>query len=303
MGNGIVFNIQRFAQHDGPGIRTVVFLKGCPLHCIWCQNPEARRSEPELAYLLYRCIACGVCARVCPNHAVELKSGHPHILREYCVICGNCVEACMSRALTLTGSTMSVEQVMAEVRKDRIYYDKSGGGLTISGGEPTQQMDFLVELLEAARAEGIHTCIETNGCATQQELARIAPLTDLVFFDYKATGPAYRQLVGVEESLVLENLDFLYRQGSSIVLRCPLVPGINDTADHIKAIARLEQEYPNLAGIDILPYQNTYTSKFERYGYVNPLPNQPPADEHHIHAWITSLDDLGSRRVKIVNMN
>ena len=302
MGTGIVFDIQRFAQRDGPGIRTVVFLKGCPLHCIWCQNPEARRSEPELAYLLYRCIACGVCARVCPNHAVELIAGHPHILREHCVICGNCVEACMSRALTLTGSTMTVEQVMVEARKDRAYYGNDGG-LTISGGEPTQQMDFLVELLETARAEGIHTCIETNGCAAPTELARIVPITDLFYFDYKATGPDYRKLVGVDESVVLANLDFLYHQGCSIVLRCPLVPGINDTPEHLRAIVRLEKQYPDLAGIEILPYQNAYTSKFERYGYVNPLPNQPPAGAQHLRAWNEMLKAEGSRRVKIVEFN
>ena len=303
MGSGVVYDIQRFAQHDGPGIRTVVYLKGCPLRCLWCQNPEAHRSEPELAYLLYRCIACGVCARVCPNHAVELKAGHPHILREYCVVCGNCVEACVSRALSLTGAPMTVEQVMQEARKDRAYYDRSGGGLTVSGGEPTQQMDFLVELLEAAHAEGINTCVETNGCASQQDLERIAPLTDLFLYDYKATGAAYRKLVGVEERVVLKNLEFLYRQGSKIVLRCPLVPGINDSADHLKAIARLEKQYPELAGIEILPYQNNYTSKFERYGYENPLPNQMPADERHIRAWAAKLSDLGSQRVKFIDIN
>lgn len=303
MGNGIVLDIQRFGQRDGPGIRTVVYLKGCPLHCLWCLNPEARRSEPELAYLLYRCIACGVCARVCPNHAVELKAGHPHILREHCVVCGNCVEACVSRALSLSGAQMSVEQVMVEVRKDRAYYDRTGGGLTVSGGEPTQQMDFLVELLKTARAEGIHTCVETNGCASQHDLERIVPLSDLILYDYKATGPAYRKLVGVEESVVLKNLDFLYKLGAHILIRCPLVPGINDTPEHLRAIVRLEKSYPNLKGIEILPYQNTYTSKFERYGYVNPLPNEMPADERHIRAWETALQALGSQRANILEVN
>lgn len=302
MGNGIVFDIQRFAQRDGPGIRTVVYLKGCPLHCIWCLNPEARRSEPELAYLLYRCIACGVCARVCPNHAVELIAGHPHILRKDCVICGNCVDACVSSALSLTGAQMSVDQVMVEVRKDRLYYDRSGGGLTVSGGEPTHQMDFLVDLLECARAEGIHTCVETNGCAGREELARIAPLANLILYDYKATGPAYKKLVGVEESVVLKNLDFLYKKGSRIVLRCPLVQGINDTPEHIAAIVRLERTYPDLESIEILPYQNAYASKFERYGYVNPLPHHPPADERHVHGWNMALKDLGSQRVKILDV-
>lgn len=300
MGSGIVIDVQRFALKDGPGIRTVVSLKGCPLHCPWCHNPEARRPIPELAHLEYRCIACGVCARVCPNHAVKLEAGQPVILRDRCVVCGNCVDACVSRALILTGMRLSVEAVMEDVRKDAAYYRKLGGGLTVSGGEPLEQVDFLVELLRGAKAEGIETCVETSGCASREHLARIIPFTDLFLFDYKATGSDYRELVGVEEQVILDNLDFLYQQGAKIILRCPLVPGINDGLAHLEAIARLSAAYPNLVAIEVLPYHNSYTSKFERYGYTNPLPNQQPASEEDCQRWQTELDRLGCRPVTVV---
>lgn len=300
MAAGIVFDIQRFTQNNGPGIRTMVLFKGCPLHCPWCLNPEARRGEPELAYLVNRCIACGVCARVCPNHAVQLEAGQPHILRDRCLVCGNCVDACVSRALVLTGIEMTVEEVLVEVRKDQAYYQKTGGGLTVSGGEPTNQIEFLVALLEAARSEGIHTCVETNGCANQQAFEQILPHTDLFLYDYKATGQAYQDLIGVPEELILENLDFLYRRGAKIVLRCPLVPGINDSPEHLQAIARLEREYPELVGIEILPYQNSYTSKFERYGYDNPLPNQPPVQERDRQYWLSAFERMEARRISIL---
>lgn len=301
MGSGIVIDIQRFALQDGPGIRTVVTFKGCPLHCPWCHNPEARRADPELAHLEYRCIACGVCARVCPNHAVKLEAGQPVILRDRCIVCGNCVDACVSRALILTGVRMSVESVMEDVRKDVAYYRKLGGGLTVSGGEPFEQIDFLVDLLQAAKAEGIETCVETSGCASREKLARVYPLTDLFLFDYKASGSTYRDLVGVDEAYILENLDFLYYQGAKIIMRCPLVPGVNDSPDHLEAIAHLSTAYPNLAGIEVLPYHNSYTSKFERYGYVNPLPNQPPAGEEDRKRWLAALENLGCRPVTVVS--
>lgn len=304
MASGIVFDIQRFVLHDGPGIRTVVSFKGCPLRCPWCHNPEARRSEQELAYLVNRCISCGVCSRVCPNHAVKFFADQSHIiLRDRCVICGRCVDACVSRALVLTGQKMSVEQVMVEVRKDRLHYEKTGGGLTISGGEPTMQIDFLAAVLQAARDEGINTCVQTNGCAPQEDYRRIAPLTDYFLYDYKATGLAYQEMVGIDEAVILENLEFLYEQGANITLRCPLIPGVNDVMEHLEAIAGLDRKYPALRGIEILPYHNIYTSKFERYGYINPLPNQPAASESDRQRWISALTALGCTRVQLAAMN
>jgi len=301
MNIGVVFDIQRFAHHNGPGIRTAVFLKGCPLHCPWCHNPEAQRRDRELAYLENRCISCGVCSRVCPNQAVKFIKSEMHIiLRDRCVICGNCVDACVSRALVLTGSEMTVEEVMVEVRKDSIHYQRSGGGLTVSGGEPTQQLDFLVALLQSAKAEGIHTCVETSGYAPREAFERILPLTDLFLYDYKATGPAYQDLVGVDEAVILENLEFLYRRGAKLNLRFPLVPGVNDTPDHMDALARLERVYPDLVGLQIMPYHNTYTSKFERYGYNNPLPGQRAASSNDCEGWLAALEQRGSRRINIL---
>lgn len=300
MSTGVVFDIQRFARRNGPGIRTVVYFKGCPLHCPWCHNPEAQRSDRELAYLENRCISCGVCSRVCPNQAVKFKAGEMHIiLRDRCLICGNCVDACVSNALVMTGHEMTVEEVMVEARKDQVHYTRSGGGLTVSGGEPTQQIEFLADLLEKARSEGIHTCIETSGCAPRESFERILPLTDLFLYDYKATGSAYRDLVGVDEAVILENLEFLYRSGAKIGLRFPLVPGVNDTPIHLDALARLERAYPGLNGIWITPYQNSYTSKFERYGYKNPLPGQRAATADDREGWLAALAQRGSRRIII----
>lgn len=300
MTTGIIFDIRRFSLRDGPGIRTTVFFKGCPLHCPWCHNPEARRNVPELAYYAHRCISCGVCARVCPNNAVQIKIGEPHILRDRCVICGKCAGSCVSGALVLTGERMTVEQVMAQVRKDRNHYDKTSGGLSISGGEPLQQIDFLVELLASARAEGIHTCVETNGFDAQEDFERILPFTNLLLFDYKATGPEYASLIGVEESVILDNLDFLYRRTHNIILRCPLVPGVNDSAEHLAAIAGLDRAYPDLLGIELLPFQNSYISKFELYGYTNPMPGLRAATGEDCYAWRSMLESFGAQRITVL---
>lgn len=298
---GIIYNIQRFALQCGAGIRTLVSFKGCALHCPWCQDPEARRQAPELAYYAHRCIACGVCARVCPNHAVQLKVGEPHILRDRCVICGKCVDACVSAALVLTGARMSVAQVMVEVRKDRAYYEKTGGGLSISGGEPLQQADFLEGLLSAAREEGIPACLATSGYADHDVLERIQPLVSCFLYDYKATGLDYQSLCGIDEGVVLTNLDYLYHQGKNIVLRCPLVPGVNDTSEHLEAIARLDREYPDLRAIELRPYRSVDSAKFERYGYTDPLPGLKPPDAATRQGWLDTLEKLGCTRAKLVN--
>ncbi|MDR2675940.1 MAG: radical SAM protein [Opitutaceae bacterium] len=227
---GIIFDIQRGAFHDGPGLRTTVFLKGCPLRCLWCHNPESWSRIPPQAAPLFR----------------ERRA--------------------------------SVGEILGIVRKDRRYHDASGGGLTLSGGEPSRQLRFCLALLRAARAEGIHTALDTCGCAPARALDLLAPHTSLFLWDYKATdtpaAPAlHRALTGRDPGPIPGNFRRLYAAGAAIILRCPLVPGLNDTPAHLEAIARLARDHPRLAGVEIIPYHDAGLSKYDRLG----LPRPPPA--------------------------
>jgi len=257
--SGIVFDIQRGAMQDGPGIRTTVFLKGCPLRCQWCHNPESWSAQPQ------------------------------------------CVQApCPKDPPTLFGREISVEDVLREVRKDKAYYESSGGGLSISGGEPTMQPEFCLNLLKAARSEGIHTALDTCGYIPKEVLLKVIPYVDLFLWDYKATGaPLHQSLTGVLPDLILENFETLYQKGASILLRCPLIPGVNDSPDHFKAIASYALDYPHLAGIEILPYHTIGLSKYDRLGIPRPkLVAEAPGEELK-QRWRSYFKELGCRKVTV----
>lgn len=231
--NGVVFDIQRGALNDGPGIRTTVFLKGCPLRCRWCHNPESWSLQPQTA--------------------LPARPGYPPVRYGY---------------------TASVEEVLREVRRDRVYYEVSGGGMTISGGEPAMQPAFCLGLLRAAHGEGIHTCLDTCGFFDPALLRDFLPCVDLFLWDYKATGPGlHKELTGVDPGRIQENFEAAYGSGASILLRCPLVPGVNDQPEHLEEIARRALEYPNLRGIEVLPYHSMGADKYGRLGL--PLPSCP----------------------------
>ncbi len=299
MTSGIVFDLQRTSLHDGPGIRTAVFLKGCPLRCLWCHNPESQGRHPEISFRPEACTACGACVEACPQGAHRLSSqpaAHSYD-RSLCRQCGACAEACLFEALKLTGRETTPAQVLVEVRKDVRYFLNSGGGLTITGGEPMLQLDFTLELLQAARTEGIQTCLETCGWASRRAYQQVLPWVDLFLFDYKATGAAaHRRLTGASNARILANLDYLYTQGAQIRLRCPLAPGVNDTPEHLAGIAALERQYPRLAGIDLLPYHNLGGQKYAQHGLPNPLPGLPSAGEAEQQVWLQALCALGSTR-------
>lgn len=253
---GIIFDIERCSLHDGPGIRTTVFLKGCPLSCKWCHNPESQLPSPQLAFYKDRCISCGMCSQVCPD--VHQISGSQHqINRSKCRACGKCANLCPTGALKLVGRTISVKSVLEILKKDTVYFQETKGGLTVSGGEPFYQPAFLKALLLAAKKEGIHTCIETCGFTSRQNLEAAMPFIDTFLFDYKVSSPKLHQaFTGVSLRPVMENFQFLYEHKKDIALRCPIIPGYNDTDEHFQSIARMEKDYPLLSGIEILPYHS-----------------------------------------------
>ncbi|HHT73020.1 MAG TPA: glycyl-radical enzyme activating protein [Firmicutes bacterium] len=254
--HGMIFDIQRASFHDGPGIRTTVFLKGCPLRCQWCHNPESWSFEQEVFY----------------NHDGTTQ---------------------------VVGKHYTVDEVMAEVVADRAYYESSGGGVTLSGGEPMAQFPFSLALLKECKAQGIHTCMETCGHAPTDRYKAILPHVDLFLFDYKATGPDHKRYTGVGQELILANLEVLYEAGAEIILRCPLIPGINDSQEHFQAIAQLEKKYPRLRGIEIMVYHNLGNDKAKRLRRDPALPGLPNPSKETSQAWLDALRELGCEKVKI----
>ena len=261
---GLITNIQRFSIHDGPGIRTTVFLKGCNLRCFWCHNPEDMRPYPEIQFFPERCIGCEACVQECEQHAHTFTADGVHIYnRELCVACGHCVEQCFAKGLVFVGARVTAEQVMAEVLQDAAFYRDSGGGITLSGGEPLLQLDFANEVLDRCRAEGIHTAIETAANLPWSRLEAILPRLDLVMMDIKHLDTAVHQdATGVPNARILENAKRLGTQPQPLIVRTPVIPGVNDTVEAISAIAGFAAHLPNLLYYELLPYHPMATSKY-----------------------------------------
>jgi pyruvate formate lyase activating enzyme len=264
---GTVFNIMRFSVHDGPGIRTTVFLKGCPLQCAWCHNPEALPGAPVLVYRPDRCLACGDCVDACPQHAIRESEGKFEALPELCARCGTCAEACAAEARELIGRPMTVGDVMREVERDSPFYRESGGGVTFSGGESLLQHRFLVELLRACAGSGFHTVVDTSGYASPDVLYRVAGLTDLFLYDLKSVNEEiHRRFTGVSGALIRGNLERLASWGKKVVIRMPIVPGINDSPENIETAGRFIAALGNVVRIELIPYHTIGIDKYERLG-------------------------------------
>ena len=273
MAFGTVFDIQRFSIHDGPGIRTTVFLKGCSLQCFWCHNPEGIRRQPEIQFEPEKCIGCGECVQICEHNAQFLEDGQRFYDRAACTACGKCVETCYAGGLTLVGATMHVDDVLAEVLQDVAFYRSSGGGVTFSGGEPVLQTDFMFEMLNACRANGLHTAIETAGCYRWERLERLLPHIDLVMMDLKHMDSAQHQAAtGASNDLILANARHLASTSVPLIFRVPVIPTVNDTPDAIRAIARFVQELSALRGtpipLELLQFHRLAENKYTSLGHL-----------------------------------
>ncbi|MDL2236947.1 glycyl-radical enzyme activating protein [Christensenellaceae bacterium OttesenSCG-928-K19] len=275
MEKGKIFDIQRYSTHDGPGIRTVVFLKGCPLRCAWCSNPESQKPGMTIMFQPSRCIGCKKCEQACPN---GIKLGEQGVA-EGCTLCGDCARACPSGALEIKGEEKTIAEIMDEVDRDASFYNSSGGGVTISGGEPLMQADFAVALADEVKRSGYHLAIETTGFAPWENARQVFEKIDLILYDVKHMDDAmHKEYTGVSNSLILENLEKAAKEGFHIIVRVPLIKGFNATDENMGALADKMKEL-GLREIDLLPYHTFGESKYKQMRREYTFKGEKPPQE------------------------
>lgn len=265
MTTAFIFDIRKYSIHDGPGIRTTVFFKGCPLVCSWCHNPEGQSPTLEVMYHENRCIRCGACVEECTQQAIKMDPNSVVTNFEECIVCGTCTEFCYSEAREIIGKEMTVEEVMTEIEKDIPFYEESNGGVTFSGGEPLLQKDFLFELLKLCKLKNIHTAIDTCGYTKWDTINEVSKSVDLFLYDLKIIDDhKHKSFTGVSNKIILENLKKLLSLGCKVSIRIPIIPAFNDDEKSIKEISDYVTSLPNVNGVSILPYHHMAMEKYKR---------------------------------------
>ncbi len=294
---GMITSLQHLSVNDGPGIRTIAFLKGCPLNCRWCHNPEMQHSAPEIAYRPEQCITCLSCVSACPHNCHIGDRADHRFDRTKCDSCGKCVAVCPS-ALSLCGHAMTAGEVVQELLADRVFYG-SFGGITLSGGEPLMQAVFCLEILKKCKESGLHTCIETCGYVPWEHIEPLLPVTDLFLYDWKLTeNTLHRTYTGVSNILIRENLLRINENGGKIILRCPIIPSVNDNLGHFHGIAELADSLDGIKHIEIMPYHDIWKAKARSYGLEASDTFSIPSKET-VNKWLTTLQGLTQKTVSL----
>ena len=299
---GIVFNIQKMSIHDGPGIRTTVFFKGCPLRCLWCSNPESQRVEKEIAHFQTRCVKCGYCAQVCPKGIIEKEPPFDIVDRSQCDLCEVCVLECCTGAKKTVGEEYNAEDLLHEILKDKAFYDSSGGGVTFSGGEPLMQHEFLVDMLKLCRANGVHTAIETTGFSDVGVLLEAAEYLDFIFYDIKHMDDSvHKEVTGVSNEMILRNLGELSKVHDNIAVRIPVIPGINDSDDNLRRTADMTASL-GIKNLELLPYHNLGEVKYGQIGRKYSLSEIKTPDEARMASVADMLREVIGKRETSVSV-
>ena len=294
-----IFNKQKYNMYDGPGVRTLVFFKGCPLRCKWCSNPEGLERKYQIMFKPTTCVSCGSCVPVCPQKIHSISSSGEHIIDRSidCIGCGQCVEACIPDALKVAGEQVPISELLEYVEQDRAFYDQSGGGVTLGGGEVTSQPEAAINLLQAFKQEGLHTAIETCGYTKKETILRFAEYVDLFLFDLKHIDPdRHFELTGVRNEMILENLEELIMKRNHVKVRMPMLKGINDSEAEIRGVIEFLKpfrEFKNFEGIDLLPYHKLGVNKYVQLGMDYPIEGDPSLDDadlDRIEGWIREYD-------------
>lgn len=296
MQTGIVFDIKKYSINDGPGIRTTIFLKGCPLHCEWCHNPESQSPRPEMIFRPGRCDLCGACLEACQHAAITWSLDGPLTNREACQRCGECAEVCYSEARQMVGRQMSLPEVMAEIRQDLVFYEESGGGVTLSGGEPLFQKNFSLAILKTCHKQNIHTVLDTCGYASWQAFEQVAPYVDLFLYDLKAIDPVkHLQYTGQSNESILANLERLSHLGANLLVRIPVIPGVNADNHEMKQIGAYLSSLPHPPPVELLAYHNIAESKYAGLDIPYTLSEIQPPAPHQMEVYTGLLRQYGLR--------